>query len=183
MEVRGSTKEDASDGTEALVGYEGSASVERLMQNYYTSLMADVDQAARAHAMAQASGAGNGEEPLCHQEGPLDVPVVGNSFAAYYFDPFSPDQTHFEEPRRSQQGSMGRGFPACGTATASNGAPPGDTSSQVSASLVSRSHPMLSAAAEKVKGVAFCKSNRYWICTRMEHGKQQCRSVRNPPKA
>lgn len=28
---------------------------------------------------------------------------------------------------------------------------------------------------EKVKGVAFCRSNRYWMCSKMENGKQQCR--------
>lgn len=168
------SEEETSDTGESFVGYEGSASVERLMQRYYATLVADVDQAAREHARAQSSGVLNGEENLGGQEGPLDGGAWGGALAPYYFDPFSPDQG-IDASRRWLQGTGAAGHPSTAAPAAGAGGSSGALNGQGTAALAARSHPMLSAAAEKVRGVAFCKSNRYWICTRMEHGKQQCR--------
>ncbi|KAL8424424.1 hypothetical protein Efla_001026 [Eimeria flavescens] len=186
-------EETASEGGEASMGHEGSAPVERLMQRYYIALMADVDQAAREHVRAQQQGgagsscsAGEGgaaaEGPSA--EGGGGAPSVG--LAPYYFDPFAPaTYAPFEVTRsrghlqQQQLAACAGGSPAAQMAAAAALGAAGPTAaltgSQGAPALAVRSHPMLSAAAEKVRGVAFCKSNRYWICTRMEHGKQQCR--------
>ncbi|OEH79429.1 hypothetical protein cyc_07982 [Cyclospora cayetanensis] len=136
----GAGEDYLSDSGEAATAVEGSASVERLMQQYYVSLMREVDQAAKAFAHAHTAG------PLSAADDPADG---------------SPQELS----------SAAAGVSGVATSVGSNAA------SAAAAALRTTTHPMLSAAAEKVRGVAFCKSNRYWICTRVEHGKQQCRCV------
>lgn len=173
QQVHEASEAEASDTSDSFVGYEGSANVERLMQRYYATLIAHVDQAAKEHAKASAYSNGDGVNPG-NQEGTMDCGSAGGAFASYYFDPFSVDQGN-DASRRGQQGT-GPSWPPLATAALTNtGIPNGTGNGQGAVALAARSHPMLSAAAEKVRGVAFCKSNRYWICTRMEHGKQQCR--------
>lgn len=167
------SQEESSDAGEAYGGHEGSANVERLMQNYYTALIADVDQAAKRHARMHVNGCSRGDDAAGDQDGPSDSGAMGGSVAPYYFDPFSADNG--DASRRGHQGTGGAWSPSAATPSATTGAPNGSASNQGTTALAARTHPMLSAAAEKVRGVAFCKSNRYWICTRMEHGKQQCR--------
>lgn len=167
------SEEDALDTSDSPVAFEGSANVERLMQRYYATLIADVDQAAKEHARAHGSSNGDAGNPGT-QEAPMDSGSTWGTFAPYYFDPFAVDQG-VDVSRRGQQGTATGGPQLPAASSAGNGAPNGAISGQGAAALAARSHPMLSAAAEKVRGVAFCKSNRYWICTRMEHGKQQCR--------
>ncbi|XP_026193730.1 uncharacterized protein LOC34623820 [Cyclospora cayetanensis] len=195
----GAGEDYLSDSGEAATAVEGSASVERLMQQYYVSLMREVDQAAKAFAHAHTAGPlsaaddpadGSPQELSAWHSPPPPPPPSLLSSTPYYFDPFSPDQPLLEGPRRNQQlggGAAGAGvgggedalLPSSGSAAAgvsgvatSVGS---NAASAAAAALRTTTHPMLSAAAEKVRGVAFCKSNRYWICTRVEHGKQQCR--------
>ncbi|KAL8436636.1 hypothetical protein ACSSS7_001566 [Eimeria intestinalis] len=191
-EARPATEEEvSSDAGDASQSHDGSAHVERLMQRYYATLMAEVDQAAREHARVAAQGGGGtrGDEgPGGFAEGPHSdaAAAAGGPFLPpYYFDPFAPSQGLAELPRRGQQAqaaAAGGGVSAYPLTTAAAGLADGSANygaplghQAAAAALASKSHPMLSAAAEKVRGVAFCKSNRYWICTRMEHGKQQCR--------
>ncbi|KAL8445527.1 hypothetical protein Emag_005102 [Eimeria magna] len=190
-EPRLATEEEvSSDAGNSSQSSEGSAHVERLMQRYYASLMAEVDQAAREHVRVAAQGGGGSrgdEGPGGFAEAPpFDAGgAAGVGFAPYYFDPFAPTQGLPELPRRGQQAQAAAagGAPAASPATTAVAGPAAGSSNNgaplsnqgPAAALASRSHPMLSAAAEKVRGVAFCKSNRYWICTRMDHGKQQCR--------
>ncbi|KAL8271533.1 hypothetical protein Esti_004568 [Eimeria stiedai] len=193
-EARTAAEEDveaSSDAGDSRQSHNGSVHVERLMQRYYASLMAEVDQAAREHVRvaAQEGGGSRGDEgPGGFAEGPPSdaAAAAAGALAPYYFDPFAPSQGFPELPRRGQQAqaaAAGGAFSAFPATTAAAGPAAGSTnhsgaplgSQGAAAALGSRSHSMLSAAVEKVRGVAFCKSNRYWICTRMEHGKQQCR--------
>ncbi|KAL8446332.1 hypothetical protein Emed_005069 [Eimeria media] len=191
-EARPATEEEvSSDAGDSSHSREGSAQVERLMQRYYASLLAEVDQAAREHVRVAAQGGGGSrsdEGPGGYAEyaPPFDAAVAaGGGFAPYYFDPFSPTLGLPEPSRRGQQAQFAAmvGTRASSPATMAAVGPAAGSSHNgallssqgAAAVLAGRSHPMLSAAAEKVRGVAFCKSNRYWICTRMDHGKQQCR--------